>query len=103
MLRIGLVLAIVLIVVSGIILFPIFVSAESGATLNIKSSHKSIPEGEKFVLSGILRDRNWNPIGFAEIIIWESDGNKNTHVTKTKTNSNGEYSVTLTAKKMGYR
>jgi len=87
---------IVAVVVFSLVTSPAF--AATGDTLTIFTSHKSIPEGETFVLSGKLKDRNLNPIRNAEIIIWESDRTGNSHVGITTTNSNGEYRIVVTAK-----
>ena len=87
---------IVAVVVFSLVTSPAF--AGTGDTLTIFTSHKSIPEGETFVLSGKLKDRNLNPIRNTEIIIWESDRTGNSHVGKTATNSNGEYQISVTAK-----
>ena len=87
---------IVAVVVFSLVTSPAF--AATGDTLSIFTSHKSIPEGETFVLSGKLTDRNLNPIRNTEIIIWESDPTANSHVGITTTNSNGEYQIVVTAK-----
>ena len=91
-----LIIIIVAVAVFSLVTSPAF--ATTGDTLSIFTSHKSIPEGETFVLSGKLKDRNLNPIRNAEIIIWESDRTANSHVGVTTTNSNGEYQIVVTAK-----
>jgi len=70
--------------------------------VTISSSHKSVLEGENFVLSGYLRDRNWDPIRNAEIFILEIDKSggtvENEKVAMATTDSNGGYQISVTAK-----
>ncbi len=68
-------------------------------TISIHTSHKSIPQGEKFVLSGELRDRNLNPIRSAEITFWEKDKTNQKQIGSTFTNSLGEYYIQIIADK----
>lgn len=75
---------------------PIF--AATYAILSIHTSQKSVPVGDKITFSGKLTGMNLDPIANAEIIIWENDGGRNTHVAQTTTNNRGEYQVTVTAK-----
>jgi len=69
----------------------------SGAKLTIFTSDKTVPVGGEFSLWGKLHDRNLVPIRNANIVIWENDGGKNSHVAETRTNYKGEYRVTVTA------
>jgi len=68
-------------------------------TISIHTSHKSIPKGETFVLSGELRDRNLNPIRSAEITFWEKDKTNQRQIGTTFTNSLGEYYIQIIADK----
>jgi len=69
----------------------------SGTKLTIFTSDKTVPVGQEFSLWGKLHDRNLVPIRNVNIIIWENDGGKNSHVAETRTNYKGEYRVTITA------
>ena len=92
-------------IIVAVVVFSLVTNSSFAAeytVVTISSSHKSVLEGEHFVLSGYLRDRYWEPIRNAEIIIWEIDKSggtvKKEKVAIATTDSNGEYQISVTAK-----
>jgi len=84
------------VMILGIITIP-SVDAASNGRLTINFSQKSVTVGEPITFSGKLTDRNGYAMSNAQIIIWENDGGKNSHVAYAQTDARGEYRVTVTA------
>ena len=85
---------IIVVVIFSLVSSPAFAVYE---TLSLKTTHKSIPNGEKFTLFGELKDRDEHPIRSAEITIWEKDANNQRQLESTFTNSLGEYRISIIA------
>jgi len=89
-------MVILIVVIFSLVANPVYAVYE---TLSLKTSHKSIPEGEKFTLSGELKDRNLKPIRSAEITIWEKDSSNQKFLGTTTTNSLGKFQITIISAK----
>jgi len=88
---------VLVVIVFGLVIIP-SVDAATNGKLTIKGSHKSIDLGQPMKFYGKLTDREGYAIANSNIIIWENDGGKNTHVAYAKTDARGEYKVTVIAK-----
>lgn len=65
--------------------------------LTLKTSHKSVYEGEQITFTGKLTDRNNYAVSGATIIIWETDDGRVQQIGETTTNARGEYRVIIRA------
>jgi hypothetical protein len=92
------IIAIVAVAMFGICLISIpSIDASSQGTMTIKSSQKNVEINKPITFSGKVIDSDLNPRTHSTIIIWEKDQDTNRHVAFAKTNSNGEYTVTVNA------